>query len=292
MDGEVKVMLASLFNPARLFSGQDDNLQARAVSRANRLPAASLTLDGVTVSYRGQAAIRNASLRAAPRQILALVGPSGCGKSSLLASINRMTDSIDGCRVSGEIRIDDAPIMAPAQDPVALRKKVGMVFQTPNAFPLSVRDNICFVLEDHGVRSAAERERRMEAVLRQTHLWEEVRDRLDDSALRLSGGQQQRLCIARALVLEPQLLLLDEPCSALDPLSTEAIEQLLQQLKETITIVMVTHNLAQARRIADQVAVCWTDSRGGYLVECGSAEQIFTDPSDPVTAAYCLGRAG
>ena len=285
-------MLASLFNPARLFAGRGEVSQARVAVRSEPLPAASLTLTDVTVSYLGKAAIRRASLTARPRQILALVGPSGCGKSSLLASINRMTDSIEGCRVSGEIRIDNEAVSAPGQDLIALRKKVGMVFQTPNAFPLSVRDNICFVLEDHGVRSAAERERRMEAVLRQTHLWDEVKDRLDDSALRLSGGQQQRLCIARALVLEPQLLLLDEPCSALDPLSTEAIERLLQQLKQQITIVMVTHNLAQARRIADQVAVCWTDSEGGYLVECDSAEQIFTSPCDPVTAAYCLGRAG
>ena len=257
---------------------------------ASKVTAASLLIKNLAVSYEKHLAIREVSIQARPNKILALVGPSGCGKSSILASINRMTDNIFGCEVTGDIIIDD--ISMAKKDVSILRQKVGMVFQTPNPFPLSIKENICFVLKDHGVRCSREREHRMEQVLKKTGLWPEVKDRLNSSALTLSGGQQQRLCIARALVLEPQLLLLDEPCSALDPIASGHIEQLISQLKSSVTIVMVTHNLAQAKRIADNVAVCWADTTSGYVVECDSTENIFERPQHNITKAYCLGQAG
>ncbi|MED5390025.1 MAG: phosphate ABC transporter ATP-binding protein [Pseudomonadota bacterium] len=249
-----------------------------------------LALQGVSVHYGEQAAIEQASLTVGAGELMALVGPSGCGKSSLLASINRMTDSIVGCRVSGTVALG-GEVIDHSQDATALRRRIGMVFQQPNPFPLSIIDNLRFPLAEHGV-ARSERDVRAEQALRAVGLWEEVRGRLPQSALGLSGGQQQRLCMARALVLEPQVLLLDEPCSALDPVSSKVVEELIVSLKGRYTLLMVTHNLAQARRIADSVTVCWVQHGCGCVVESNACRQVFEHPSHPITAAYCAGEAG
>lgn len=246
----------------------------------------------VSIRYANSHAIDNASFVARAGEVLALVGPSGCGKSSLLASINRMTDAYTDCVVSGDVLLDDVNISDPAYPSDRIRRRVAMVFQQANPFPLSIAENICFPLKDHGMRSAEKRDAIMQQVLQQTGLWDEVKDRLKQNALSLSGGQQQRLCIARALALNPQVLLLDEPCSALDPVSTEKIEALICSLKGQVTMILVTHNLAQARRVADQVAVCWVDKGCGCVVECDETKTIFERPMHPVTKDYCLGRLG
>lgn len=250
----------------------------------------TLELQQVSVYYGNQAAIEQASLSVRAGELMALVGPSGCGKSSLLASINRMTDGIPGCRVSGTVLLGGDALSA-SQDAATLRRRIGMVFQQPNPFPLSIIDNLRFPLAEHGV-PRRERDRRAEQVLRAVGLWEEVKGRLSQSALGLSGGQQQRLCIARALVLEPRVLLLDEPCSALDPVSSRVVEALIRSLKGRYTILMVTHNLAQARRLADSVTVCWLEGQCGCVVESNGCEQVFENPAHPITAAYCAGEAG
>lgn len=256
------------------------------------LPPPSVVVENLTIRYRATVAIQQANLRAAPGEVLALVGPSGCGKSSLLAAINRMTNHVTHCSVAGAILLDDFNILTADTDLDLLRRNIGMVFQNPNPFPLSIAENITFPLKDHGMRDKHERAAVMQSVLEQTGLWQEVKDRLRDNALRLSGGQQQRLCFARALALQPRVLLLDEPCSALDPISTAKIEQLIHSLKGRVTMLMVTHNLAQARRVADQVAVCWMDKGCGCVVECGATQNIFERPLHPVTKEYCLGRVG
>ena len=250
----------------------------------------TLELQQVSVYYGNQAAIEQASLSVRAGELMALVGPSGCGKSSLLASINRMTDGIPGCRVSGTVLLGGDALSA-SQDAATLRRRIGMVFQQPNPFPSSIIDNLRFPLAEHGV-PRRERDRRAEQVLRAVGLWEEVKGRLSQSALGLSGGQQQRLCIARALVLEPQVLLLDEPCSALDPVSSKVVEELIVSLKGRYTLLMVTHNLAQARRIADSVTVCWMQEGCGCVVESNACHLVFEHPSHPITAAYCAGAAG
>ena len=244
----------------------------------------TLELQQVSVYYGNQAAIEQASLSVRAGELMALVGPSGCGKSSLLASINRMTDGIPGCRVSGTVLLGGDALSA-SQDAATLRRRIGMVFQQPNPFPLSIIDNLRFPLAEHGV-PRRERDRRAEQVLRAVGLWEEVKGRLSQSALGLSGGQQQRLCIARALVLEPQVLLLDEPCSALDPVSSKVVEELIVSLKGRYTLLMVTHNLAQARRIADSVTVCWMQEGCGCVVESNACHLVFEHPSHPITAHH------
>ena len=250
----------------------------------------ALELQQVSVYYGNQPAIEQASLSVRGGELMALVGPSGCGKSSLLASINRMTDGIPGCRVKGAV-ILGGETLSFRQDASALRRRIGMVFQQPNPFPLSIIDNLRFPLAEHGV-PRRERDTRAERALRAVGLWDEVKGRLSQSALGLSGGQQQRLCIARALVLEPQVLLLDEPCSALDPVSSKVVEELIVSLKGRYTLLMVTHNLAQARRIADSVTVCWMQEGCGCVVESNACHQVFEHPSHPITAAYCAGDAG
>ena len=258
--------------------------------RSLAMTSLTLELQQVSVYYGNQAAIEQASLSVRAGELMALVGPSGCGKSSLLASINRMTDGIPGCRVSGTVLLGGDALSA-SQDAATLRRRIGMVFQQPNPFPLSIIDNLRFPLAEHGV-PRRERDRRAEQVLRAVGLWEEVKGRLSQSALGLSGGQQQRLCIARALVLEPQVLLLDEPCSALDPVSSKVVEELIVSLKGRYTLLMVTHNLAQARRIADSVTVCWMQEGCGCVVESNACHLVFEHPSHPITAAYCAGAAG
>lgn len=249
-------------------------------------------IDTLSVHYGRTAALCSVSLEAPAGQLTALVGPSGCGKSSLLLAVNRMTDTVSGCTVDGAIQIGPLAALSPTVSTSALRRQVGMVFQQPNPFPLSIAENILFPLRDHGLRDRGRQQAILREVLDQTGLWDEVSDRLQQPALTLSGGQQQRLCLARALALRPKVLLLDEPCSALDPISTQRIEQLLQSLKGQITMLMVTHNLGQARRVADQLAVCWVDAGCGCIVESGRAEDLFSNPVHPVTRDYCQGRVG
>ena len=246
----------------------------------------SLELQGVCVHYGNQAAIEQASLTVGGGELMALVGPSGCGKSSLLGSINRMTDSIPGCRVSGRVLLGGEVVSA-RHDSATLRRQIGMVFQQPNPFPLSIIDNLRFPLSEHGV-PRRERDGRAEQALRAVGLWEEVKGRLHQSALGLSGGQQQRLCIARALVLQPRVLLLDEPCSALDPIATAQVEQLIDELRTSFCVVIVTHSMQQAARISQKTAFFHL----GSLVEYGETGKIFTNPEDPRTESYITGRIG
>lgn len=251
-----------------------------------------VSIENLSIHYGEHCALKSASLEVAPGQLMALVGPSGCGKSSLLHSINRLTDSVPGCRISGSIRIDDQDVRAADTCVTTLRTRIGMVFQQPNPFPLSVAENIRFPLREHGLKNRKKLNEKVEIVLRDVGLWEEINGRLHIPALSLSGGQQQRLCLARTLAMEPEVLLLDEPCSALDPIATQRIEELIHRLKGRYTVLMVTHNLAQARRVADAVTVCWVDEGCGCVVETGSREAIFVNSSHPVTTAYCNGEAG
>jgi phosphate transport system ATP-binding protein len=233
--------------------------------------------------------------------ITALVGPSGCGKTSFLSCLNRLTDLIPRCRVSGRIRLDSLDVLDPKIDAIcasqqrfaiALRRRVGMIFQKPNPFPLSIWKNLALPLHEHGVRNREQVDRIVETTLQDVGLWDEVKDRLNAPALSLSGGQQQRLCIARALVLEPEVLLLDEPCSALDPISSGVVEDLIASLRGRYTQLIVTHNLAQARRIADYAALFWVQDGVGRLIEYGTVEQIFETPQEALTAAYVNGMRG
>jgi phosphate transport system ATP-binding protein len=267
-----------------------------AVGSPSEEPAAAacpaIRAQGVSVRYRATSAFEDVSLEMKGGTITALVGPSGCGKTSFLCCINRLTDLIEGCTVSGQLAVGGESILDREIDLIGLRRRVGMISQRPNPFPLSIWRNLELPLREHGVRDRAERQQRIEQALKDVGLWDEVKDRLGGSALALSGGQQQRLCIARALVLRPQALLLDEPCSALDPISSGAVEELFTRLRGRCTLVIVTHNLAQARRIADETAVFWTRDGYGYLLEAGSTEQIFEAPRHPVTAAYVKGLRG
>lgn len=253
---------------------------------------ASIRVRDLSVGYRGLAAVRGIDLDIPACEITALVGPSGCGKSSFLHSLNRLTDLIPGCRVSGEIRLaDGTEVTAPGTDVLSLRRRIGIVFQRPNPFPQSIRRNFEIPLREHGW-GKREIPERMESALREVGLWSEVRDRLHQSAATLSGGQQQRLCIARALALEPEAILFDEPCSALDPIASGTVEDLILSLKGKVTVAIVTHNLAQARRIADQAAVFWVREGAGALVESGQAGQVFSSPTDPDAAMYLSGARG
>jgi phosphate transport system ATP-binding protein len=224
--------------------------------------------------------------------ITALVGPSGCGKTSSLTSLNRLTDLIPGCRVSGRLQIDSLDVLSPHTDVIHLRRRVGMIFQKPNPFPLSIRKNLEFPLREHGIRDQDRIVVTIETVLKDVGLWDEVKSRLDSPALALSGGQQQRLCVARALALSPEMLLLDEPYSALDPLSSGVLEDLIASLRGRYTVLIVTHNLAQARRIADYVALFWVQDGAGQLIESGTAQQFFESPREALTAAYVSGSRG
>jgi phosphate transport system ATP-binding protein len=249
----------------------------------------SIQIENLSVHYAAQVALQDASLAVAPGELMALVGPSGCGKSSLLSAVNRMSDLVPGARVSGCVLIDGRDVLSAAEDVQALRRQIGMVFQQPNPFPLSIAENIRFALREHGVRNKAELEERLEQALQATGLWNEVRDRLDKPALGLSGGQQQRLCFARALALQPSVLLLDEPCSALDPIASATVETLIDSLKGRYTLLMVTHNLAQARRLADHVAVCWVRDGCGCVLDSGPAHALFESSRDPLAHRYLNG---
>jgi phosphate transport system ATP-binding protein len=248
--------------------------------------------DTLSVHYGSFTAIRDASLTIPKGSITAIVGPSGCGKSSFLAALNRLTDLIPAARITGRVSINCCDIHDKCRSAAELRRCVGMIFQKPNPFPMSIRRNIQLALREHGTRNRAELDETTERVLKDVGLWDEVKDRLDLSALLLSGGQQQRLCIARALALQPQVLLMDEPCSALDPIASERVESLITSLRGRYTIVIVTHNLAQARRIADNVAVFWLRESAGEIIEHGPARDVFENPSEPIAAAYLVGTAG
>ncbi len=244
----------------------------------------------LSIRYGGKTAVSHLELNVGRSEIMALIGPSGCGKTSFLCALNRLTELIPDCQVEGQIALTGQDIRhIPA---TLLRRRIGKIFQRPNPFPMSIEANFTLPLREHGVTNKGERAARMEKVLRRVGLWDEVADRLGASALALSGGQQQRLCIARALVLEPEALLLDEPCSALDPMAMAKVEELLLDLKGSYTQVVVTHNLAQARRIADRVGVFWNEGKGGFLLECDTVALVFGHPTDPRTAAYISGQRG
>ncbi|WP_075897894.1 phosphate ABC transporter ATP-binding protein [Moorena bouillonii] len=251
--------------------------------------------------YGTKPAFADVSLPIYKGSITALVGPSGCGKTSFLSCLNRLTDLIPNAKVTGRIRIGSLDVLSPRMDAIAkrgameliaLRRRVGMIFQKPSPFPFSIWKNLAFPLREHGVKNRDNIAQLIETALRDVGLWDEVKDRLHTSALALSGGQKQRLCIARALVLQPEVLLLDEPCSALDPISSGVVEDLIARLRGRYTLVIVTHNLAQARRIADYTAVFWVKEAVGRLIEYGCVEQIFESPQQALTAAYVNGMRG
>jgi phosphate transport system ATP-binding protein len=251
-------------------------------------PAPHLVARGFDLRYGTHQALHDITVEFLEHRVTAIIGPSGCGKSTLLRSFNRMNDLIPNVRTDGELRVGALDVNAPSTDVVALRRRVGMVFQRPNPFPQSVFDNVAFGLRLLGVRQRAALEERVEASLRRAALWEEVKDRLDRSALQLSGGQQQRLCIARCLAVDPEVLLMDEPASALDPTSTARVEELVLELKGRYTIVVVTHNMQQAARISDRTVFLMQ----GRLVEVGDTRRLFTSPKEKLTEDYITGRFG
>jgi phosphate transport system ATP-binding protein len=239
--------------------------------------------------YGANRALEDINLKVFPNQVTAFIGPSGCGKSTFLRSLNRMNDIIPDTRVEGSIQVDGQDIYASSVDVVDLRRRIGMVFQKSNPFPKSIFDNVAYGLRINGMAaSKAELSARIEESLRQAALWDEVKDRLHESALALSGGQQQRLCIARALAVRPDIILMDEPASALDPIATQRIEELVYDLKKSYTIVIVTHNMQQAARVSDHTAFFWL----GRLVEYDRTEKIFTAPAEKLTEDYVTGRFG
>ncbi len=252
-------------------------------------------LDRVSVFYGGFQAVKDITLSIAQHEITALIGPSGCGKSTLLRCFNRMNDLIDGARVEGGLSYHGIDLYGPGVDPVEVRRRIGMVFQKPNPFPKSIFDNIAFGPRIAGFKGNLNE--LVEQVLVRAALWDEVKDKLTESAFALSGGQQQRLCIARAIATSPDVVLMDEPCSALDPIATLRIEELMQELKQTYTIVIVTHNMQQAARVSDRTAFFTVDvnakgQRTGHLVEYDTTNKLFTAPSKPETEAYITGRFG
>ena len=246
-----------------------------------------MQIENLDLFYGDFQALKNINMEIQANEITAFIGPSGCGKSTFLKTLNRMNDLVEGCRITGKVTLEGQDIYN-GMDVNLLRKRVGMVFQKPNPFPMSIYDNIAYGPRLHGIRRRLQLDEIVERSLRGAAIWDEVKDRLKKSALGLSGGQQQRLCIARALAVEPQILLMDEPTSALDPISTGKIEELCAELKKSITIVMVTHNMQQAARISDKTAFFLL----GEMVEMGATEQIFSVPKDKRTEDYITGRFG
>ena len=247
-----------------------------------------MTVNDLCLWYGNHQALKDINITIPEKSITALIGPSGCGKSTFLKTLNRMNDLVDGVKITGSVKYRGRDIYDPATDVCELRRQIGMVFQKPNPFPMSIYDNVAYGPRTHGIRSRARLDELVERSLRGAAIWDEVKDRLKKNALGLSGGQQQRLCIARALAVEPDVLLMDEPTSALDPISTSKIEELAMQLKENYTIVIVTHNMQQAVRISDHTAFFLL----GDLVEFGATEQIFSQPQDKRTEDYITGRFG
>ena len=247
-----------------------------------------MTVQGLNLWYGDHQALHDISMNIPEKSITALIGPSGCDKSTFLKTLNRMNDLIPGVKITGDVRYREQDIFAAGTDVNELRREIGMVFQKPNPFPMSIYDNIAYGPRTHGIKNRAKLDEIVEKSLRGAAIWDEVKDRLKKNALGLSGGQQQRLCIARALAVEPEVLLMDEPTSALDPISTSKIEELAMQLKEQYTIVIVTHNMQQAVRISDRTAFFLL----GELVECDDTQQLFSQPQDKRTEDYITGRFG
>ena len=261
--------------------------QAQPTSTAEH--PVSIAVDRLNFYYGAKRALENISIDIPARLVTAFIGPSGCGKSTFLRTLNRMNDIIPGTRVEGRVLIHGSDVYAPATDVVELRRRVGMVFQKSNPFPKSIFENVAYGLRINAMaRSRGELQERVEDSLRAAAIWDEVKDRLHESALALSGGQQQRLCIARALAVKPDILLMDEPASALDPIATQRIEELIYHLKREYTIVIVTHNMQQAARVSDKTAFFWL----GRLVEYGATDRIFTNPAEKLTEDYVTGRFG
>ena len=260
----------------------------QALAPTSTAPHAAVTIRGFAFWYGQTRALKDISLSASPNIITAFIGPSGCGKSTLLRAINRMNELIPGARHEGDVQLFGDSVYASGVDVVQLRRRIGMVFQQPNPFPKSIFDNVAYGPRMNALCAKSELADRVEHALRRAALWDEVADRLEDFGTGLSGGQQQRLCIARALANDPEILLLDEPCSALDPIATQRIEELLIELKQEVSIIIVTHNLHQAARIADETAFFYL----GELVEFGRSENLFTNPAHERTEAYVTGRFG
>jgi len=266
-------------------------LKPIAMDAAKSTPPASapfIEIAGLSLYYGPAKALKGISLSIRERVVTAFIGPSGCGKSTLLRCLNRMNDLIDGVRIEGSVKIGGHDIYAPDVDAIELRKRVGMVFQKSNPFPKSIYDNVAYGLKIQGVKNKSELDAAVEQSLRGAALWEEVKDRLHESALGLSGGQQQRVCIARAIAVKPEIILMDEPASALDPIATSKIEDLILELKRDFTIVIVTHNMQQAARISDDTAFFYI----GELVEHAATKKIFTNPAQKRTEDYVTGRFG
>ena len=255
--------------------------------------SAKVVVKNLAVYYGKFRALKEINLTVLEKKITAIIGPSGCGKSTLLRSFNRMNDLTPGCRMEGEITLDGENVLLPGMDVVNVRRRVGMVFQRPNPFPKSIFDNVAYGPRLYGIHRKADLEGIVEHSLKASALWDEVKDMLNQSGLCISGGQQQRLCIARALAVEPEIILMDEPASALDPISTLKIEELMQELKKNYTIVIVTHNMQQAARVSDYTAMMMIDdARAGRLVEYDATNVIFTRPKDKRTEDYVTGRFG
>ncbi len=270
------------------------NSQAQS-AEAESVIHPDLTLDDVAVQvgdldlwYDANQALKNVSLDIAEKKVTAFIGPSGCGKSTLLRCFNRLNDLIDICRVEGEIKLHGQDLLGPEVDVAELRRRVGMVFQKPNPFPKSIYENVAYGLRIQGMNKRRQLDETVEWALRGAALWDEVKDRLNDSAFGLSGGQQQRLVIARAIAVQPEVILLDEPCSALDPISTLKVEELINELKRDYTIIIVTHNMQQAARVSDYTAFMYL----GELIEFGETDQVFTNPRMKRTEDYITGRYG
>jgi phosphate transport system ATP-binding protein len=266
--------IAPVVAAAALSIAQDEQIKMRA--------------RGLTVRYGEKVAIKDVDIEVHSNEVLALIGPSGCGKSTFLRSLNRMNDTVPGVSVAGHVELDGEAIYGPEVDPVLVRRRVGMVFQRSNPFPKSITENVAYGLRVAGIRERGVIAERVERALRHAALWDEVKDRLNESGLGLSGGQQQRLCIARALAVEPEVLLMDEPASALDPIATAKIEDLVANLRNDLTIVIVTHNMQQAARVSQRTGFFYM----GRLVEVGETSQIFTRPKERETEDYITGRFG
>ena len=276
--------------------GRDPGADSAGTSASSAATSATgaMTVAQLNVYYGEFRAVKDVSLDIASHAVTALIGPSGCGKSTFLRTLNRMHEVIPGTRVEGEVRLDGTDVYDPRIDPVQLRRTIGMVFQRPNPFPtMSIRDNVVAGLKLTGRHSRAELDEVVERSLVRAALWGEVKDKLKQNGMSLSGGQQQRLCIARALAVDPEVILMDEPCSALDPIATLRIEELIGELRQSYTIVIVTHNMQQASRVSDMTAFfTMGDDRAGYLVENGPTAQIFTGPKNQLTEDYVSGRFG
>jgi phosphate transport system ATP-binding protein len=284
------VVTTQLPEPAALQQGQPQD---------QRVPGAAVfNAKNVSIYYSAFRAVTDVTLSVYQHEITAFIGPSGCGKTTVLRTLNRMNDLVPGARVEGDVRYHGMPLYGRDVSATAVRRRIGMVFQKPNPFPKSIYDNVAYGPRINGQRNRGQLDEIVERSLRQAALWDEVKDRLKASGLGLSGGQQQRLCIARTLAVEPDVVLMDEPCSALDPIATGAIEDLMREIKSRYTIVIVTHNMQQATRVSDRTAFFSvlrneeSDTRTGVLVEYGRTEQIFQDPTDSRTRAYVTGRMG